>query len=192
MHTHSKLCADVPLLLSTPVRYVTPNGSTNPALLLLTCDRLYLLDSSTNTFQQTFSVSEYSLDEHDSGASNLEEVEMGIVAISPKSTEMPSFHKVEYFLQQNCEKKHSSLESVGVPPIAQLAASPTLDWSDPELEPVNDIPERVGVKLLIPTHYAAQLLSFFNSLSRLSLSPLTAFPVHRTAKSESFLSATSK
>ena len=177
-------------MLSTPVRYTTPNGTTNPALLLLTHERIYLLDSTKNTFQQMFSVCDHSLDERDSGASNPDEVEIEIVANSTQSTEMPRFHKVEYFLRQSCEKR-SSAESIGEPPIAQLAASPTLDWSDPELGPADQASDRVGVKLLIPTHHAAQLLSFFNSLSRLSLNAHTAFLVHRTVKSESFFSTTS-
>lgn len=79
-----------------------------------------------------------------------------------------------------------------MPSMSQLAASPTLDWSDPELDPADKPPERVGVKLLIPTHHAAQLISFFNSLSRLSLNPHTTFSVHRTFKSASFFSTTSK
>lgn len=178
-------------MLSTPVRYTTASGSTNLALLLLTHESLYLLDSTKNTFQQTFSVSDHSLDQRDSGASNLDEVEIEIVANSSQSTEMPSFQKVEYFLQQSCEKR-SSMESVDMPSMSQLAASPTLDWSDPELDPADRPPERVGVKLLIPTHHAAQLISFFNSLSRLSLNPHTTFSVHRTFKSASFFSATSK
>ena len=175
-------------MLSTPVRYTTPNGLTNPALLLLTHERMYLLDLTKNTFQQTFSVSDHSLDERDSGASNLDEVEIEIIA---QLTETPSFHKVEYFLRQSCEKR-SSTESVGVTPITQLAASPTLDWSDPELEPADEASDRLGVKLFIPTHHAAQLISFFNSLSCLSFNPQTAFSVHKTAKSISFFSTTSK
>ena len=120
-------------------------------------------------------------------------MEIEIVPNSQKSTELPSFHKVEYFLRQSCEEETDGVESSGAAPLplSQLAAPPTLDWSDPELDQ-EMAPEMAGVKLLIPTHHAAQLVSFFNSLSHLSLHPHTAFGVHRTVKSESFFSAISK
>jgi hypothetical protein len=190
-----KLGGDSLLLLSSPVNYVTPNGQKQPAQLLVTHEKIYLLDATTNSFLQTFSIAEHSLEECDSGAGNLEEIEIEIVANSSKSTEGASFQKVEYFLQQSCGSR--SVESMAPPKLEQLAASPSLDWSDPDLEQPETYDhslteERAGVRLLIPTHHAVQLVSFFNSLSQiLTVRPRAVFCVHRTFKSESFVSATS-
>lgn len=175
--TYSKLGGDNLLLLSTPVRYVTKTGMRNPAILLLTPDRIYLLDSSSNTFQRNFSISEYSLEERVSGANNLEEVEIEIVA-KTRRAETPKFHQVEYFLQLSREEAENE---------SQVPVSPDHSLRDGD-QPQE---EETGVKLLIATHHAAQLLSFYKSLSQLSVHPHTVFCVHRTLKSESFLSAIS-
>ena len=197
-YTHSKLGGTTSLLLSTPVKYITTAG-TNPALLLISCDKIYLLDCTSNTFQQTFSISEFSLQERDSGAGNLEEVEIEIVANNSSQTPEfpPHLQNVEYFLQQSCDKTINTVESTS-PLVEQLhlqmPASPTLSW---ELESPTVIgnqcqDDRVRVKLLISTHRAVQLLSFYKSLTQqVSLHSPTAFCVHRNLKSESFLSAQS-
>ena len=191
IHTYRKISGDLPLYLTTPVRYTSPSGSTNSALLLLSHSRLYLLDSTTNTLQLTFSLSDYILKQRDSGAGKLDEVEIEIVAKCSQSTELPSFHKVEYFLQQSCEKKAAEEAGGGIPSFSELAASPTLDWGNPGFGD-EIVAERGGVKLSIPTHHAAQLVSFFNSLPHLPLNWHVEFSIHRTLKSESFLTATSK
>ena len=160
-------------------------------MLLLTPDRIYLLDCKSNTLQQNFSISEYSLEEHVSGTNGLEEVEIVIVAKAMRD-ETPKFHSIEYFLSSNDNKFSES--PTGLPQhVEQVQVSthlgPGVRDQEIGLEASEQLQEREEcAKLLIATHYAAQLLSFYNSLS---VHPHTAFCAHRTLKSKSFLSAKS-
>ena len=181
----SKLGEESPLLLNTPVKYITSHGTRNPAILLLTPDRIYLLDCKSNTLQQNFSISEYTLKEHVSGANSLEEVEIVIVAKAVRG-ETPKFHPVEYFLNSNDNESPT-----GLPQVEQVSThvSPDVRGQEVGLEGCEQLQVRKEcAKLLIATHYATQLLSFYNSLS---VHPHTAFCAHRTLKSKSFLSAKS-
>lgn len=188
--THSKLGGDKDLLLSTPVTYITKSGARNSANLLLTPDRIYLLNSTSNTFQQNFLISEYSLKECVSGTSNLEEVEIEIVVRSERA-ETPKFHQVEYFLQLSQKETESS--TVVLPHIEQVPGSTDLTLSSHEIEACDDNQSEgiTGIKLLIETHHATQLLSLYNSLSQISMHPNNIFSVHQSLRHESFLSAIS-
>ena len=158
---------------------------------------MYLLDSTSNTLQQTYVISDYRLVECGSGIGNLEEVEIEIVANSRQEDETaPKFHEVEYFLEQSCRE----LKTVLPPQADQLLtpaalASPNLDWNSGSASDLEQFPsagEKTGVTLLIATHCAVQLVSFYNSLAQLTAHPHTAFSVHRTSfKSDSFISAKS-
>lgn len=185
--TRSKLGRDEVLLLSTPVQYITKSGSRNPAHLLLTPDRIYLLNTTNNTFQQNFSISEYSLKECVAGSGNLEEVTIEIVMKSER-TDTPKFHQVEYFLQLS--QKETASGVFALPQIEQVPASPDLALPHQEVQACDDnqSQETKSVKLLIETHRATQLLSLYNTLSHLLIHPPTVFCVHKTLKQESFLS----
>lgn len=189
---HSKLGGDKVLLLSTAVKYITKTGARNPANLLLTPERIYLLNSASNTLQQNFLISEYTLKECVSGTSNLEEVEIEIVMKSERA-ETPKFPQVEYFLQLSQKETESS--TLVLPHSEQVPPSTTLNLAlcshKVETGDENQSEEVTGVKVLIETHNATQLLSLYNSLSQLSVHPPTIFCVHRTQKHESFLSAIS-
>ena len=175
------------LLLSTPVKYFTKTGSQHVATLLLTLEKIYLLDSESNTFQQNFSISDYSLEERAASTSGIEEVEIHVVAKSQRA-ETPKFHQVEYFLQLSHDQERET-RGLALPP-----SSLHISESDKEteLEAASEEGDTdTGVKLLVATHHAAQLLSLCNSLAQLFGDADAAFCVHRTRKSESFFTAIS-
>lgn len=175
------------MLLSTAVEYITKTGARNPANLLLTPDRIYLLNSASNTLQQNFLISEYTLKECVSATSNLEEVEIEIVMKSERA-ETPKFPQVEYFLQLSQKEAESSTLVLPQSEMVESSADLALHSHEVEAGDENQPEEETGVKILIETHHATQLLSLYNSLSQLSVHPHTIFCVHRTQKHESFLS----
>lgn len=154
--------------------------------ILVTPDKMYMLDSDTNTLQQNFAISDYGLEERTTDrASNLEEVEIHILAKSPRQ-ETPKFRQVEYFLQLSKAQEESEDMELLLPLMKEKPPGPALEESCGE-----ELEASTSVELLVETHHAAQLLSLVHSLSQLVEQPDTAFHVHRTHKSESFFTAKS-
>ena len=176
----SLLGSESPLLLSTPVKRVSETGLTQLAVLLVTPEKLYLLDLETNTLQQHFAINEYNLEEHSRHTGPQEEVSLHIVARFPREA-TPQFRLVEHFLELSKKTQEDANLELSAPLLSP--AAPTLEVSDDEEEA-----ER-GVELHLETHRAVQLLSVVNHLSVLLEQPDTVFPVHRIPKSESFFTA---
>ena len=177
----SLLGSKSPLLLSTPVKRVSETGVAQQAILLVTPEKLYLLDLETNTLQQHFSINEYSLEKNNTHTGPQEEVSLHIVTKFPRA-ETPQFRQVEYFLELSKKTQEDANLEFSVPLLKP--ASPTLEVSD------EDEAER-GVELHMETHRAVQLVSLVHHLSLLLEQPDTVFTVHHISKSESFTAKTS-
>lgn len=147
---------------------------------------MYILDSDTNTLQQNFDITDYSLEERTTKkATNLEEVEIHIAARSPRQ-ETPKFRQVEYFLQLSKAQEESEDLELVLPLVEHKPPGPALEES-----PGEELESRNSVEFLVETHHAAQLLSLIHSLSQLVEQPDAVFCIHRTQKSESFFTAKS-
>ena len=148
---------------------------------------MYILDSDTNTLQQNFAISDYSLEERTTykATNMLEEVEIHIIAKSPRQ-DTPKFRQVEYFLQFSKAQEESEDMELVLPLMEHTPPGPACEESHGE-EPET----RNSVEFLVEAHHAAQLLSLVHSLSQLAEQPDAAFYIHRTQKSESFFTAKS-
>ena len=65
-------------------------------MLIITWDKLHILDIGSNTLQQNFRVSDFSLEERGTAAANPEEVEIQVVAKTMLQAGTPKFQQVEF------------------------------------------------------------------------------------------------
>ena len=175
-----------------PAIRTTSNSSEQIVFLLLTPEKLYLLDCESNTLQQNFSIAEAKLEKKDTSLRRLVEVHLTPHVTSPdKDVSSPSnFQTVEYYL------KLSQMEAQDLPhpiTIASDSNSSAAAKSDDERCAASS---SSAIVLHINEKDATRLLSTFHSIRSHILESELSFCVysfHATGtKDDLFFSVTSQ
>lgn len=175
-----------------PAIRTTSNSSDQIVFLLLTPDKLYLLDCESNTLQQNFSIAESQLEKKDTSLKGLVEVHLTPHVTSPDKAVLSSsnFQTVEYYL------KLSQMEAQDLPhPIAIASDGNSSAAAMSDDERCTALSSSVIV-LHINEKDTTRLLSTFHSIRSHILEPELSFCVysfHATqTKVDSFFSVTSQ
>lgn len=172
-----------------PATRTSLSSSEQQVFLLLTADKLYVLDCDSNTLQQHFSIAESKLEKMDTSHRGPVEVHLTPHMRSPvKDILSPSnFQTVEYYL------KLSQMEAQDLPSPVTIASdnnSNAAATNDDEKHSASNI------VLLIDEKYANQLLSTFHSIRSHILEPELNFCVYSFCatgtKEDSFFSVISQ
>ena len=169
-----------PCLAVLPAARATSSGPEQTVLLLLTTDKLYLLDCVSNTLQQHFNIGESKLEKKD--ASKRGQVEVHVIPnlISPEKDVLSptNFQTVEYYL------KLSQMEEAQALPVTASSSSVSNNAA-----PVDDGADECDVSsnvvLLIDEREASSLLSTFQSIRNHILEPELSFCVYSSPKTGS-------
>ena len=166
-----------------PASRTTVNGSEQSVLLLLTANKLYILDCDTNTLQQHFSIKHSKLEKQDTSHKGLVELHLMPHLRSADMDALPqtNFQAVEYYLEL------SQMEAQELPVFASGNSDNTV---------ASDNDKDNNIVLLISEQEATRLLSVFQSIRSHILEPELGFCVYSspvdTTKAESFFSVGSQ
>lgn len=175
-----------------PAIRTTSNSSEQIVFLLLTPDKLYLLDCESNTLQQNFSIAESKLEKKDTSLKDLVEVHLTPHVTSPdKDVLSPSnFQTVEYYL------KLSHMESQDLPHPITVASDNNSSAAAVSGDEKCTASSSSAIVLHINEKDTIRLLSTFHSIRSHILEPELSFCVYSfhaaQTKDDSFFSVTSQ